>query len=319
MIFDMAFLVKTKIYNTYRLFLILTVAFGFFSCTGSDKRIESLPPGDQEFLSTVRYIITKQEKMEFLSLKTAEERDDFIKEFWKKRDTVPDTEENEFKNDYYLRIEEANRLFGQDGWLTDRGMVFIKLGSPVYRRTFRNEMGDRRYGKPYEVWHYGFEQYPIVFIDRLWSGNYQLTHVSYLHVEIIKKMQEEGVTDLKHTRKKSKFKLKLVKPGSGNNNLIVQVVIPYKDIIFDDVEESFQASFKVKILIKDKDGEELPVITKDILISLKSDELENLDDTYIESIPLKLEQGQYSMKVILESKENKVRLSKEIKFKIPLK
>lgn len=47
---------------------------------------------------------------------------------------------------YYGRVEEANRLYTtyKPGWKTDRGMISIVLGSPVYIET----EGDR------EIWHY---------------------------------------------------------------------------------------------------------------------------------------------------------------------
>nr|HQU93225.1 GWxTD domain-containing protein [Pyrinomonadaceae bacterium] len=52
----------------------------------------------------VDYIITKEEKRAFLALQTDEERENFIENFWRRRDPNPDTEENEYREEYYERI-----------------------------------------------------------------------------------------------------------------------------------------------------------------------------------------------------------------------
>ena len=81
----------------------------------------------------VRYIITDQEKEAYAKLKTDEERREFVKEFWRRRDPTPATARNEFLEEYYKRIRNANVLFrgeGLKGWLTDRGRVYIMFGPP---------------------------------------------------------------------------------------------------------------------------------------------------------------------------------------------
>src|SRR5687767_6423384 len=52
----------------------------------------------------VAYIITSEEKRAFNQLKTDDERENFIENFWRRRDPNPDTEENEFREEYYERI-----------------------------------------------------------------------------------------------------------------------------------------------------------------------------------------------------------------------
>lgn len=81
----------------------------------------------------VVYIITPVEKEIFLKLQNDRERELFIEAFWKHRDPIPETEENEFKIEHYKRIEYANKYFGREttkpGWKTDRGRVYIILGA----------------------------------------------------------------------------------------------------------------------------------------------------------------------------------------------
>jgi GWxTD domain-containing protein len=117
-----------------RCLIFLFCLFLLVSCA-SYKLEKTLDPESQEFLSKVRFITTRQERKIFLNIAPSE-RKNFIEEFWKKRDPDPDTEENEFKKEYFNRIEEANHLFregGSPGWLQDRGRIYILLGPPDNR------------------------------------------------------------------------------------------------------------------------------------------------------------------------------------------
>ena len=78
----------------------------------------------------VSYIITNEERAAFKALKTDEEREQFIEQFWLRRDPTPDTVDNEFKEEHYARIAYANERFasGIPGWKTDRGRIYIIYG-----------------------------------------------------------------------------------------------------------------------------------------------------------------------------------------------
>src|SRR5713101_2366523 len=78
----------------------------------------------------VGYIITDEERKAFSRLQTDEERQQFIEQFWLRRDPTPDTEENEFKEEHYRRVTYANEHFGSGipGWKTDRGKIYITYG-----------------------------------------------------------------------------------------------------------------------------------------------------------------------------------------------
>lgn len=80
----------------------------------------------------VAYIITDEERKAFKKLETDDERERFIEEFWRRRDPDPDTEENEFREEYYERIAYANEHYasGIPGWKTDRGRIYITWGKP---------------------------------------------------------------------------------------------------------------------------------------------------------------------------------------------
>ncbi len=138
----------------------------------------------------VAYIITKEEKRAFNQLVTDEERENFIENFWRRRDPNPDTEENEYREEYYERIAYANEHFasGIPGWRTDRGRVYIAWGKPdsieshpsggAYDRPVY-EGGGQTTTYPFEVWFYrhledvgdGLE---IEFVDPTGTGEYRL-------------------------------------------------------------------------------------------------------------------------------------------------
>ncbi len=78
------------------------------------------------------YLIAPEERAAFERLRTDEERNEFIRQFWLRRDPTPGTERNEKKEEHYRRIAWANKRLGdtRPGWQTDRGRVYIVTGPP---------------------------------------------------------------------------------------------------------------------------------------------------------------------------------------------
>lgn len=97
----------------------------------------------------VVYIIAPEERNRFESLMTNEERTQFIKQFWLRRDPTPGTSANEFKEEHYRRIGYSNARFkspSKSGWATARGRVYIVEGTPDEIESHPRE--------PREEWHY---------------------------------------------------------------------------------------------------------------------------------------------------------------------
>ncbi len=78
------------------------------------------------------WIISQKERARFLTLKTDQEKEAFVEEFWERRDPTPSTPRNEYKEEHYRRFEHALKTFqeGVPGWRTDRGRVYIIQGPP---------------------------------------------------------------------------------------------------------------------------------------------------------------------------------------------
>src|SRR5271155_4520817 len=93
-------------------------------------RAELATPYKKWLNEDVAYIITDEERAAFKQANNDEEREQFIDQFWQRRDPTPDTEENEFKEEHYRRIAYANEHYaaGIPGWKSDRGRIYIMYG-----------------------------------------------------------------------------------------------------------------------------------------------------------------------------------------------
>ncbi len=83
----------------------------------------------------MRYLLTSEERRTFTQMFNPVSRSEFVIAFWKARDPRPETEENEFREEFERRVAFADSHFTDDeirGSLTDRGMVFLLLGPPTY-------------------------------------------------------------------------------------------------------------------------------------------------------------------------------------------
>jgi len=127
---------------------------------------------DDWLVEEVPYIISDQEKEAFRSLSGDAERQRFIEAFWQLRDPTPGTITNEFREEHYRRIDEANSRYGANGkpgWRTDMGRIYIMLGKPLKTKTFY----DANLNGPVHAWYYPPDKtcgikyyYYIVFFKR---------------------------------------------------------------------------------------------------------------------------------------------------------
>lgn len=144
---------------------------------GSDDRFAAMTEAelDTVYLPLV-YLMTSQEQGAYPGL-TLEGKRRWLRLFWERRDPTPGTPRNETQEDFYRRINEANRRFREGGaaqipgWRTDRGRIFIKYGPPDEVLN-RPQAGSTR---PFEVWKYTRTRaLKYVFLDQTLFGNYAL-------------------------------------------------------------------------------------------------------------------------------------------------
>ncbi|MFZ5947085.1 MAG: GWxTD domain-containing protein [Stygiobacter sp.] len=124
-----------------------------------------------------KYIASKNEIDQYKKLDSLNAKREFLFRFWKNRDSDLSTERNEFKDEYMRRVLYANENFtvaGKDGYLSDRGRVYLIYGSPDQRDFYHSESNM----KPYEIWFYNDIEGGVQFIfgDISGFGNYELLH-----------------------------------------------------------------------------------------------------------------------------------------------
>lgn len=92
-----------------------------------------------ELVDALVYIATPSETDTIRSSRTPEEERDQFDLFWLRR-TGNRTSAADLLRSYYTRVEEANRYFStfNEGWKTDRGMLYVILGPPM---EVRNTIG----------------------------------------------------------------------------------------------------------------------------------------------------------------------------------
>lgn len=133
---------------------------------------------DREF-ERLKYISSKLERNIYQNLDT-EGRRKFLINFWAKRDTDPSATDNEFRKNYFQRLEYARQHFetsNREGWKTDRGRVLLTYGAPDNIERFRNPSGD----KPYEIWSYFHIEGGVIFVfaDLYGFDDYELIHSTH--------------------------------------------------------------------------------------------------------------------------------------------
>ncbi len=276
-----------KIFETRRrscligLFVFFLLAGCFSSCR-LYKLARKLSPEYADFYSKVRYIITKQEEKIFLELPDSE-KDQFIEEFWARRDPDPDTEENEFKMEYFDRIEKANELFvseGKPGWLTDRGRIYILFGPPMDRIT--DYMGgDQNICQ--EVWYYG--NFPVVFRDPTCTGNYQLItydltplrDLNLMYMHELSMAQARAQKTFTRERAFFDFSWKLTEKSIGQDKIEgkVEITIPYAGIWFKEEAGLLKTTIEAHLELRDSGGELFWEHTESFEVALPEAELKS--------------------------------------------
>ncbi|MGI9174631.1 MAG: GWxTD domain-containing protein [Rhodothermales bacterium] len=140
----------------------------------------SMPEDEvEQALGHIRSIATEQEQRRATRIQDLDEQRRFLMEFWQKRDPNAATAANEYKQEFYRRLQYANERYSartEEGWQTDRGRILIKYGPPA---SIEPHLFDRGLA-PHEIWAYnnipGEGQATFIFADRDGFGTFELIH-----------------------------------------------------------------------------------------------------------------------------------------------
>lgn len=140
----------------------------------------SMPEDEvEQSLEHIDLVATERERRRSNNIQDLDEKRRFLMAFWQKRDPNPSTPTNEFREQFYQRLQYANQRYSnsfREGWQADRGRVFIKYGPPAQ---IDPHLYDRD-ALPHEIWQYnnipGEGQASFVFADREGFGDFELLH-----------------------------------------------------------------------------------------------------------------------------------------------
>lgn len=245
------------------MFLSLLTAIALSASCRLYNLEQKLSPENADFLSKVRYIVTREERKIFLELPDSE-KPKFIEEFWKRRDPDPDTEENEFKVEYFNRIELATKQFASEGipgWLTDRGRIYILFGPPTDKVT--QPMGGDPSTRCGEIWYYG--NFPVIFSDPTCTGSYKLVSydlsglrdINLMYMHELNLAQGEAQKTFKEEKRLFDFNASLRLTAQDEQKIegVVNMDVPYGRIWFKSEGKKMTTALEVLLELRDSKKE----------------------------------------------------------------
>lgn len=145
---------------------------------------EELPVATfSEMIEYLRYFASVA-RLQTLRSAAAEQRAAAWAQFLKETDPNPGTTEHEGLRDYFGRVAQANAQFreeGSQGWMTDRGSVFVTLGRPD--QIFEPNVADLSQRGRTQIWDYREHRLQLLFVDQTGFGRWRMTPTSELEFE----------------------------------------------------------------------------------------------------------------------------------------
>jgi GWxTD domain-containing protein len=272
---------------------------GLMSCAGSKK--VALDPESSDFYETAQLVMSKEEKNIFNHLPDKESRKEFIDDFWAKRDPDPETEANEFKEEFLRRIKYANERFkeGPPGWKTDRGRIYIYLGHPdkIEEFLFHEEQDVKG---TVIFWVYYRYNFGVKFVDKEGQGKYVMDPYSGFAGDLFNaiEMAKLGVSFEEGSLAK-KFMNFNVRYDREKKE--IEVSIPVKSLTFIEEEGLLKAEFEFDFHIYEKDGLKKYRLKESKSFEKTENEVLKLEDMVF-NFPYDLTPGKYYFDVIIIGK-----------------
>ncbi len=292
---------------------LMILALGLGHC-GIRGRV-TLDPVSKDFYEYARLIMSKQERDIFLLLPDKESRKEFIQDFWDKRDPDPETEENEFKEEFYQRIEFANKRFleGIPGWKTDRGRIYIYLGPPdeIDQRPFINSPNVKGL-----IW-WGYYRYRlgIEFVDKTGDGRYSLSRQSGAAgglLGVIERAKFGRIYDDSEDAGKVFAKFDVDYDAETKE---IFVSIPVESLSFEAEANKLKADFVFEFFIYSKKTPEKFRFTREKSFETSEEDALELEKVVM-TFPYDLKPGEYYFDVLVVVKQKIGKVRKIFKIKV---
>jgi GWxTD domain-containing protein len=274
-----------------------------------------LDPESQSFYEYARLIMTSEENKIFQQLRDEKARHEFIEEFWAKRDPDPETEENEFKNEFYRRIDYANKHFneGIPGWKTDRGRIYIYMGPPDKFEEFFTH-NDPEVRGSILWWIYYDYQLVIEFVDRRGMNHYEIRGYEGDFFGAMEKMKlgQIGLTDKGPRVNKADFDLSF---DEASREAVLR--LPLKFFHFLTEGEELVSRLLFEFYIYRTDGEKVQRFKEERNLNLKEADQEKMKTADFR-FALKLAPGDYYLDCLVLSEDGTFPRCRKI-FEIKIK
>jgi GWxTD domain-containing protein len=143
-----------------------------------------------EMVNYLRYFAAPY-RLQTLRDATAEQRASAWATFLRETDPIPATPQHEGLRDYFSRIAQANARFreeGSVGWLSDRGRVYVSLGSPD--QIIEPNANDLNARGRAQIWDYRRHRLQVVFIDQTGFGRWRMTMGSETEFETVLRREQ---------------------------------------------------------------------------------------------------------------------------------
>lgn len=292
------------------------VALGLASgpgCASGPKVV--LDPESKAFYEQARLIMTGEEQKIFNHLPDPEARKEFIRDFWDKRDPDPDTEANEFRDEFYRRIDYANKHFkeGRPGWKTDRGRIYIYMGPPDKFEEFFSH-GDEEVRGSIIWWVYYNYELGIEFADESGTGEYRIRRYEgnfFEAMEIVKLGQAAPGNEVFRKRYVD-FKLAYDPPSRS-----LVVTLPANTLSFKDEDGRLKATLAFEFFLYQAEGEWKNKFKGEQTLALTEEELIGRKVLTF-AFPVELAAGAYYCDVVIRGEagaSGKIRKIFEIKVR----
>jgi GWxTD domain-containing protein len=276
------------------------VVLGMAACASARLQLD---PGSRNFYETAQLVMTGEEEEIFRRLPDAESRREFIADFWKKRDPDPDTDINEFKQEFEQRIAYANKHFveGRRGMNTDRGRIYVYLGPPDKTDYFHMVRSEEGAGQVIQ-WSYYFYDLGIQFSDVRGSGSYVMAEVVGNLMQAIAEAKLGAVMQgAGETGRLLQFDLSYDKAG---RELVLK--FPVKKLNFKEESGILQAHFEIEFYIYKSGGAGKENFTADKTFAGKAGDIERMKDIVF-TFPYDLPPGKTYVDVIVADKNGRAK------------
>jgi len=307
---------RTRTSMTRTILFVFTAAIlmGALAACSSGPKIK-LDPGSKEFYEYARLIMSKQEKAIFNHLPDRESRQEFIADFWLKRDPDPETEENEFKEEFYDRVEYANQRFkeGGRGANTDRGRIYIYFGFPdKIEEIMMHGIPGVRGGVL--IWTYYRYEFAIRFMDQYGNMQYKMDPYYGVYGDMFLAM-ERAMFGLSREGDEMGRKFLDFEADYDRESGSLIIALPAKSLSFRAEEEKLFADFDFKVFVYPKAGgaKVKHEATQSFEVS-EEELLRNKDVTF--TIPMEVAPGNYYFDIVIQGDKDNGKARKIVEIKV---